>query len=84
MSTLKPAPAPRNLVALPGRGSVDLFWDPGPPRVLGYNVYRRGPGDADFQRLNARTVVGGRYRDLDVIDGVKYDYRITAVRRRND
>jgi len=82
--------APAGLVAVPGlasqgietRPAIDLSWEPNDePRVAGYRVYRR---DADASAAwkmisGAQMVTVGAYRDMNVIAGQRYAYRVTAV-----
>ena len=85
-----PPEIPAGLVAVPGfageqgeRPAIDLLWDPDmEPRIAGYRVYRRNlAGDAaqTWQRLGEELVPMAAYRDLTVVAGQKYAYRVTAV-----
>jgi hypothetical protein len=81
VDTVPPAP-PAGLRAVAYSGVVDLTWDANAePDLLGYNVYRKAPGAAEFDRapLNPRVVAGARYRDQGLVDLKRYAYRVTAV-----
>lgn len=84
-----PPEIPAGLVAVPGfvgeqgeKPAIDLSWDPNmEPRIAGYKVYRRdlaGASDS-WQRLGSELVPVAAYRDLAVVAGQKYAYRVTAV-----
>jgi hypothetical protein len=74
--------------------SIDLSWEPGfDAGLVGYNIYRADldspPGTSTssgsnlpgsrFVRLNSEPVPVASYRDLAVIPGRSYRYRVTAV-----
>jgi hypothetical protein len=65
------------------RAAIDLSWEPNlEPRVVGYRVYRRdldGEATAIWRRLNSELVTVAAYRDLNVVAGRRYAYRVTAV-----
>ena len=65
------------------RAVIDLSWEPNlEPRVVGYRVYRRdldGEATAIWRRLNSELVTMAAYRDLNVVAGRRYAYRVTAV-----
>ena len=65
------------------RPAIDLSWEPDlEPRIAGYRVYRRdldGDAPAVWLRLNAGPVPVAAYRDLSVVPGHRYSYRVTAV-----
>jgi hypothetical protein len=65
------------------RAAIDLSWEPNlEPRVVGYRVYRRdldGEATAIWRRLNSELVAMAAYRDLTVVAGRRYAYRVTAV-----
>jgi hypothetical protein len=80
-----PPDVPTGLVLAPGfegeaqRPTIDLSWDPDvEPRVAGYRVYRREQSGV-WQRVGPELVPVAAYRDLSVIAGHTYVYRITAV-----
>ena len=73
---------PTGLVAIAsGAGpGVDLAWETNPETDLeGYNIYRRTGGGA-FVRLNSRPLQVPAFRDEHVVAGVRYTWRVTAVR----
>jgi hypothetical protein len=65
------------------RPAIDLSWEPDlEPRVAGYRVYRRDlDGDAAsvWKQLGPELVPIVAYRDLSVVAGRRYAYRVTAV-----
>ena len=65
------------------RPAIDLSWEPDlEPRIAGYRVYRRdldGDAPAVWRRLDAELVPMAAYRDLSVMAGRRYGYRVTAV-----
>ena len=66
------------------RPAIDLSWEPDlEPRIAGYRVYRRDlDGDAPscVAASRHRSVPVAAYRDLSVVPGHRYSYRVTAVR----
>ncbi|HVA16622.1 MAG TPA: hypothetical protein VMV59_02800 [Candidatus Dormibacteraeota bacterium] len=86
-----PPPAPTSLVAAfsPASASapphVDLSWAISPEtEVAGYNVYRgaaeTGPANR-WDRLNRSLLLTPVFRDIPVVSGQRYFYRVTAVDR---
>ncbi len=73
-------PRPRSLSGDPGNGNVVLSFQP--PELLDdlvllhYHVYRREMG---YEFVLISTTVSIRYRDDTVINGITYQYRVTAV-----
>jgi hypothetical protein len=65
------------------RPTIDLSWEPSmEPRVAGYRVCRRdlnGDAASVWQRLGSELVPVAAYRDLSVVAGHRYAYRVTAV-----
>ena len=65
------------------RPAINLSWEPDlEPRVAGYRVYRRDlDGDAAsvWQQLGSELMPMAAYRDLSVVAGRRYAYRVTAV-----
>jgi hypothetical protein len=93
MKDVFPPEAPKELVAVPGftgttndatqRPTIDLSWEPNlEPRVAGYRVYRRdldGDAPGSWQQINSMPVTVAAYRDLTVMAGRRYSYRLTAM-----
>ncbi len=85
--------APKGLVAVPGfagtandstqQPTIDLSWEPDmEPRVAGYRVYRQeleGDATSAWQQLDSELVPSVAYRDLSVVAGRRYAYRVAAV-----
>ena len=65
------------------RPAIDLSWEPDlEPRIAGYRVYRRdldGEDASAWRRLDSELVPVAAYRDLSVVAGRRYAYRVTAV-----
>ena len=85
---LTPPSAPVELVAIPIKEGIELHWRTNrEPDILGYNVYRRKPGEKEFQRLNEAPLSKDTYLDTNVVLEQEYEYVITAVdnsARRNE
>ena len=93
MKDVFPPEAPVGLVAVPGfavtandltqKPTIDLSWEPNmEPHIAGYRVYRHdfsGETADAWQQLNSLAVSVAAYRDLSVVAGRKYGYRVTAV-----
>lgn len=87
-----PPEIPQGLVVVPGfmgegsaaRPVIDLSWEPNDePRVAGYRVYRSIVGDGvseRWQRIGSQEPLQtAAYRDVGVLPGQRYAYRITAI-----
>jgi fibronectin type 3 domain-containing protein len=85
---LIPPAAPVGLVAIPIKDGIELNWRRNrEPDLLGYDVYRRKPGEKEFKRLNESPLVKETYLDTDVVLKEEYEYVVTAVDnsiRRNE
>jgi hypothetical protein len=93
MKDVFPPEAPVGLVAVPGfagatndstqKPTIDLSWEPNmEPRVAGYRVYRHdlgGEAASAWMQLDSELVPVAAYRDLTVVAGDMYAYRVTAV-----
>jgi hypothetical protein len=95
MRDVFPPESPAGLVAVPGIAgegqaqtpaidlAIDLSWEPNmEPRIAGYRVYRRdldGAAPDAWVRLGSELVPAAAYRDLSVVAGHRYAYRVTAV-----
>ena len=76
--------APINVAAIPHAPtaqqnfvSIDVSWAPADGLTQSYIVERQGPGDTAFVRVASTT--NRFYRDMSIISGENYDYRILAV-----
>lgn len=85
--TFPPAP-PQGLVVLlvPATPDVpvhlELSWDISPETDLaGYNVYRSEQADERGERVNRDLLLAPSYRDMSVVTGRRYTFRVTAVDR---
>ena len=57
--------------------SIDVSWAPADGLTRSYIVERQGPGDAGFVQLTSTT--NQFYRDMSLVSGETYSYRILAV-----
>jgi fibronectin type 3 domain-containing protein len=77
---LTPPSAPNGLVAIPLKEGMELSWRKNPePDLLGYNVYRRMPGEPQFEMLNESPLTQETYLDTHVELGKEYEYTVKAV-----
>ncbi len=62
----------------PDTGAATISWDV-QPGVYGYELYRKAPGESDYQLLG--TVRGGTatYTDNDLAAGIEYLYEVRAL-----
>jgi hypothetical protein len=68
-----PPAVPAGLTAVPGTRSIELVWDRNTEKDLaGYRVYRNG-------QPIATNVTAPAYSDRDAMQGVKYQYQVSAV-----
>ncbi|MEW6375169.1 MAG: hypothetical protein AB1502_05180 [Thermodesulfobacteriota bacterium] len=85
---LIPPGSPEELVAIPLKQGMELNWRRNrEPDLLGYYIYRRKPGEREFERLNESPLAKETYLDTDVEVGQDYEYAVTAVDnsvRRNE
>ena len=85
---LIPPAAPIDLVAIPLKEGMELNWRKNrEPDLLGYFIYRRRPGEKEFNRLNESPLTKETYLDTGVILQQEYEYAVTAVDnsiRRNE
>jgi fibronectin type 3 domain-containing protein len=78
---IAPGP-PQGLVGVPLKNGIELNWIKNPESdLLGYNVYRRSSGEAEFKRLNEIPLPKEIYLDEGVALGQDYEYVVTAVDR---
>ncbi|MBZ5659775.1 MAG: hypothetical protein LAO08_05150 [Acidobacteriia bacterium] len=65
-----------------GVSYVELSWAiSAEPDLAGYRVYRSGREDAAGERLNAELLPSPAFRDMSVMPGERYFYRVSAVDR---
>ncbi|HKW87523.1 MAG TPA: hypothetical protein VJN21_02080 [Candidatus Acidoferrales bacterium] len=83
-----PPAAPVGLIAavIPAGGNegprVDLSWEISPETdVTGYNVYRSEEEGVHGNRVNSSPLLTPAFRDISVVAGHQYFYRVTAVDR---
>jgi hypothetical protein len=81
-----PPAAPQGLVAviipatLGAPAYVELSWSISPEADLaGYEVYRSEQPDAQGERVNAELLSAPTFRDMNVVAGRQYFYRVRAV-----
>ena len=76
---IAPGP-PQGLVGIPLKNGIELNWIRNPESdLLGYTVYRRSSGEAEFKRLNEVPLQKEIYLDEGVALGQDYEYLVTAV-----
>ena len=57
-----------------------MWWSPSTETgVVGYNLFRAGPGAGPFVKLNAQPMVQTSYMDQNVQRGRTYRYYVTVV-----
>jgi|CXWL01.1.fsa_nt_gi hypothetical protein len=72
-------PTPTGLVALGESGQARLRWEPSAATdVKGYLLYRRDPG-GDWRAINEEAIPGVEFRDVGLVSGLTYEYRLLAV-----
>jgi fibronectin type 3 domain-containing protein len=75
-----PPGAPIGLVAIPLKNGIELNWRRNlEADLLGYYVYRKGPGEREFRRLTESPLTKETYLDTQVELGQDYEYAVTAV-----
>ena len=79
--------APAGLIAIPSLSpnAIDLSWEASDAAdLLGYNVYRRAAAETGFKLLNTRPIAVPSFRDLGVVPGRTYVYRVTTLDRHHN
>lgn len=72
--------APTNLTITVRDGALELAWTASSSSdTLGYNIWRKAPGEQNFTKINPQVVVGTQYRDAGLQNGQTYFYKVTAV-----
>jgi fibronectin type 3 domain-containing protein len=81
-----PPAAPRDLEAVnvattkETAASVELTWTINTePDLAGYNVYRSENPETPGQKLNSEPLLVPTFRDISVVPGKSYSYRVGAV-----
>lgn len=81
---MRDLPPPPKAFSAEGReGAVVLSWQM-PARMppdLGFDLYRRGEGQEEFEPINRTPLTGGSYTDVEVGRGREYCYRLRAALR---
>jgi Abnormal spindle-like microcephaly-assoc'd, ASPM-SPD-2-Hydin len=62
-----------------GSHTVDLSWDAGDGKAVGYNVYRGSAKRGPFQMINTALDASTNYTDNTVVSGATYYYVATEV-----
>jgi hypothetical protein len=81
IETIDPIPPPAQLEIETAEGEVRLSWRSGVPGGVGYNVYRRSAGEADYSRLplNRTVVTATSLVDTGFSYGEEYRYVVRAL-----
>jgi hypothetical protein len=66
----------------PGSHQVDISWDPGDGKAVGYNVYRGTIQGGPYHRINTALDSSTNYTDSTVVAGATYYYVATEVNRK--
>jgi hypothetical protein len=78
---IAPGP-PQGLAGIPLKNGIELNWIRNPESdLLGYTVYRKSSGEAEFKKLNEVPLQKEIYLDEGVALGQDYEYVVTAVDR---
>ncbi|HEV2522772.1 MAG TPA: fibronectin type III domain-containing protein [Candidatus Acidoferrales bacterium] len=80
------APAELEIAVIPatteGPAYIELSWAISPEADLaGYFVYRSDREDTDGERMNSEILLSPTFRDISVLPGKRYYYRVSAVDR---
>jgi DNA-binding beta-propeller fold protein YncE len=72
---------PSGFMALAGDHQVTLRWNSVQgPTLLGYQVFRRGPGETDYTPISGTLdAFSTTYRDIVVVNGFDFEYRLYFV-----
>jgi len=75
-----PPDAPTGLIAIPTKTGVMLKWNESEESdLMGYNLYRKVEGEADFKMLNTTLLSRAGYLDRSVEEEKSYRYTVTAI-----
>ena len=73
-------PGPTTVVATPYYSTVDLRWSTvNDPDVVGYAIYRRGPGSTYPSTPCRELLVRNDYTDYNLTPGQTYYYKVAAI-----
>lgn len=76
---LPPAP-PTGLVGVYQKEGIALRWDAHPePDLAGFDLYRRGEDEKEFQKINPTLLTGRYFLDVHVDHRKTYYYRLKAI-----
>lgn len=86
MSTAIPGPPSRPEVLDVTHEGMTLTWqapeDNGGSTIAGYIIERKEAGSDRWMRINKNPVTMTRFRSSGLIEGLEYEYRITAINSR--
>src|SRR5579872_289024 len=79
-------PTELEITTIPATGQapayIELSWAINPePDLAGYDVYRGETEDASRERVNTEILPSPTFRDMSVLPGKRYYYRVSAVDR---
>lgn len=72
---------PQMLTAEPGPNYIRLGWSQTDTALSGFNIYRKGPGQERFEKLNQFPLRQKIFVDEQVLPLVLYSYTVTAISR---
>lgn len=77
---ITPPGTPQALTAVPTENGMLLKWMPKTESdFAGFNLYRRGPGEPSFRRLNEELITQSSWLDTTALIRKRYVYAVTSV-----
>ncbi len=83
----EPFEAPKKLTAVPDASVAKLQWEvprwegkgKNIPEIFGYRIYRRGPGQEEWQLVTPEVVADHEFIDVGLRDWTRYEYAVTTL-----